>query len=30
VGAGSTITEDVPPKTLALARARQIVKQLKR
>jgi len=30
VGAGSTITEDVPAGTLALARARQIVKQLKR
>ena len=29
VGAGSTITENVPPKTLALARARQIVKQLR-
>lgn len=30
VGAGSTITEDVPSRTLALARARQIVKRLKK
>jgi bifunctional UDP-N-acetylglucosamine pyrophosphorylase/glucosamine-1-phosphate N-acetyltransferase len=27
VGAGSTITEDVPPGTLALGRARQVVKE---
>ena len=26
VGAGSTITEDVPPNALALGRARQVVK----
>jgi len=26
VGAGSTITEDVPPRSLALGRARQVVK----
>lgn len=30
IAAGSTITEDVPPKTLALARARQIIKKLKK
>jgi bifunctional UDP-N-acetylglucosamine pyrophosphorylase/glucosamine-1-phosphate N-acetyltransferase len=29
VGAGSTITEDVPPGTLALGRARQVVKKKK-
>ncbi|MCX6100641.1 MAG: NTP transferase domain-containing protein [Candidatus Bipolaricaulota bacterium] len=26
IGAGSTITEDVPPETLAIARARQVIK----
>ncbi|MFH1618929.1 MAG: bifunctional UDP-N-acetylglucosamine diphosphorylase/glucosamine-1-phosphate N-acetyltransferase GlmU [bacterium] len=30
IGAGSTITENVPDSTLALARARQIIKTLKR
>ena len=30
VAAGSTITENVPPHTLALARARQTIKQLRR
>ncbi|MBU2573218.1 MAG: bifunctional UDP-N-acetylglucosamine diphosphorylase/glucosamine-1-phosphate N-acetyltransferase GlmU [Elusimicrobia bacterium] len=30
IAAGSTITEDVPPGTLALARARQIIKKLKK
>jgi bifunctional UDP-N-acetylglucosamine pyrophosphorylase/glucosamine-1-phosphate N-acetyltransferase len=30
VGAGSTITEDVPPGTLALGRARQVVKKRKK
>jgi bifunctional UDP-N-acetylglucosamine pyrophosphorylase/glucosamine-1-phosphate N-acetyltransferase len=30
IAAGSTITEDVPPKTLALGRARQIIKKLKK
>lgn len=30
IAAGSTITEDVPPRTLALARARQIIKKLKK
>ena len=29
VGAGSTITEDVPPGTLALGRARQVMKKKK-
>ncbi len=27
IGAGSTITEDVPPETLAIARARQVIKK---
>ena len=27
IGAGSTITEDVPPETLAIARARQVIKE---
>jgi len=30
IGAGSTITEDVPAATLAIARSRQIIKPLKR
>jgi bifunctional UDP-N-acetylglucosamine pyrophosphorylase / glucosamine-1-phosphate N-acetyltransferase len=29
VGAGSTITEDVPPHTLAIARGRQVIKDIK-
>jgi bifunctional UDP-N-acetylglucosamine pyrophosphorylase/glucosamine-1-phosphate N-acetyltransferase len=27
IGAGSTITEDVPPQALAIARARQVIKE---
>ncbi|RLE40653.1 bifunctional UDP-N-acetylglucosamine diphosphorylase/glucosamine-1-phosphate N-acetyltransferase GlmU, partial [Candidatus Acetothermia bacterium] len=29
IGAGSTITEDVPPRTLGLGRARQVIKERK-
>ena len=30
VGAGSTITKDVPPGKLAIARGRQVIKEIKK